>query len=1170
MLVPLLRFELALHLRQSAFRIAAVSFLLIGLLMSYGNFGGSGVFRDAPSSLCIFVGLLSLGAYMAISLLAGTAILRDHEHRMEGIIHATGLTHAHFLTSRFIGLVAAASLCLSLAVLGLYLGRFLPSQDPSRFASLSPLPYLYALLLVGLPNVLLGCAGIFAAAALTRSAIATYLSGVAFYAFYWVGSLLGNSPLMAQATPLAKHDAALASLIEPMGLVALLDQARFWTVAQRNSLLPELEGPLLHNRLLWLSVALSLFALTYRAYGFRSSRPSRPSRRGPETPQPTVLPELLPLSPAAAGWRRDLTALRSYTRLAVSSMLRSFPFLGLLVLWIPFNLINLTDNLRSMDYGARFQPWTELLLPTLLEPLQLFGSLAVLFFAAELFWRERGTRIDGLVDATPCPPAALQLGRLCALAVLIATLITVSAALGVLLQLGRPPGPNFALYLSLYARAGLPLLFLAALALALHTLVANKYIGLAISVLATLGLTGLIMPNSLLIQIPMFRYAYVPTFDASPMAGVYGDGALPHFLLLGLALATALTAASLPLLRRGLRRNLSWRSASGAAMCGALLASLVMAVWIHRLTYTIGQQLDKTDLFDRQEAYERQYANLRREALPTVRAIRVAGQVLAAERRLAYEGTLELENTGTTALTSVNFGLDRRIELSALTLDGAERGQVDSRLSQVRFRFVQPLQPGARTTLRFSLSIFTSPFAGLDSEAYITPQATYVELDKLLPRLGFQDRWTIASTGERKRRGLPLETPPDENLNADAWVELDLHFSCPAGQTLVAPGHLETQSLRGDRAYFHYRSNQPLPTAIALAAAPYQTRALTTPQGTVTVFYHAGHEQALPGLLDGARDALAAYSQRFGTYPDDTLNVVEIASFSDTFGATAYPGAIYVVENRVFLLDQDERQEVSYRTMAHEVGHQWWGWQLEPAYAPGARFLTETLAEYCEVTLTEKRLGPAVTRDYLDWTRDLYFSMRSFTSRPERSLAEVEDQHWVYYFKGTHALHALTELIGQERIDEVLRGFLAEWRYPQKPLAEELIARLEAATPPAQREAVSTWLRQIVTTDLELLEAVARPGLDGRRTLQLKLNLQRFHTDRQGHTTLQPAGTWLEVGIGDETGAKTIERVWVASHEATVSLTTTGAGDKIYLDPRELLFCSPAQRRTGTLERAQH
>ncbi len=1166
MIIALLRFELALHLRQASFRIAAVAFFLIGLLMSFGSFGGSAVFRDAPSSLCVLVGLLSLGAYMAVSLLTGTAILRDYEHRMEGIIHATGLTHAHFLTSRFLGLVCAASLCLSLGVLGLYLGRFLPTQDPSRFSSLSPLPYLNALVLIGLPNLLLGCAGIFAAAALTRNALATYLSGVAFYAFYWVGSMLGNSPLMAQAKPLAKHDAQLAGLIEPIGLVALFEQARYWTVEQRNATLPALSGELLHNRLLWLGVSLSLFALTYRAYGFRANRRTRPPRRQPEAPTPTVLPELLPLAPASAGWQRDLAALRSHAYLAVKSLLRGLPFIGMMVLWVPFTLINLTDNLRSQDYSERYQPWTELLLPTLLEPLMVFGALAVLFFAAELFWRERSNRIDGLVDATPCPPAALQLGRLCALAVLITALVTCSAALGILLQLGRPPGPNWALYLSLYARAGLPLLFLAALALALHTWVANKYIGLAISLLAAICLTGLILPDSLLIKTPMFRFAHVPAFEASPMAGVYGDGALPLFLLLGLALATVLTAASLPLLRRGLTRALAWRGATRAIVVCALVASLALAARVHHLTYNTGRQRDKAERLDQQEAYERQYAALRRQPLPSVRTIRIAGHVLATERRLAYEGTLELENANAEPLTSVNFGLDRRLELGKLTLAGAELEHVDRLLSQYRFRFLKPLAPGARSDLRFSLSIATSPFADLDSEAYITPDATYVELDKLLPRLGFQDRWTISSVGERKKRGLPLELPTDENLAAESWVELDLNFSCPADQTIVTPGHLEEQRLRNDRAYFHYRAKQPLPTAIALAAAPYQTRKLETPQGSVTVFYHAGHEQALPGLLEGARDALAAYSQRFGAYPSDALNIVEISSFSDTFGATSYPGAIYVVENRVFMLDQDpERQVVSYRTMAHEVAHQWWGWQLEPAYAPGARFLTETLAEYCEISLTEQRFGPEATTEYLEWTRDLYFSMRSFASKPEPSLVEVDNQHWSYYFKGAHAVHALTKLLGQEKIDQVLKTFLAEWGYPRLPQATELARRLEEAAAPEHRPLIQEWLRQVAWAELELNTAVELPALNGRRQLQLELTLRRFQGDTKGRAKLQKAGSWLEIGIGSEKGPQAIKRVWVPDHKATITLPTTATGDTVWLDPRGLMLSAPGNGRQATL-----
>src|SRR5438046_4380150 len=57
-------------------------------------------------------------------------------------------------------------------------------------------------------------------------------------------------------------------LADPFGLSALAVATKYWTAAERNTLLPPMSGILLANRVLWSAVAVALFGVAYRRFRF--------------------------------------------------------------------------------------------------------------------------------------------------------------------------------------------------------------------------------------------------------------------------------------------------------------------------------------------------------------------------------------------------------------------------------------------------------------------------------------------------------------------------------------------------------------------------------------------------------------------------------------------------------------------------------------------------------------------------------------------------------------------------------------------------------------------------------------------------------------------------------------------------------------------------------------
>ena len=58
-------------------------------------------------------------------------------------------------------------------------------------------------------------------------------------------------------------------IAEPFGARALDDATRYWTVAERNVMLPDFAGALLYNRLLWIGISILFLALAYRRLPLR-------------------------------------------------------------------------------------------------------------------------------------------------------------------------------------------------------------------------------------------------------------------------------------------------------------------------------------------------------------------------------------------------------------------------------------------------------------------------------------------------------------------------------------------------------------------------------------------------------------------------------------------------------------------------------------------------------------------------------------------------------------------------------------------------------------------------------------------------------------------------------------------------------------------------------------
>lgn len=272
MIGDIVRFEWRYHTRQASFVAAAALFFVFGFALTATGFGPDNVNIDSPYSIAQSIGSLSLAAVFILAVFCANAVVRDRETQMEEIVFTTSVEKLPFLVGRFTGSFLAAFTAFSASAPGMFIARFMPWQDPERLGAIQPFHYVWALLVIALPNMLFAGVVLFALSTVTRSVLASYAGSVLLYVLYFITAAMTNSPLMASSVPGVNESAWVAALLDPFALSAFFEQTQNWVPAVRNSRVVGLTGHFLLNRLLWVVGAVGILWGTYHGFSFRVIR----------------------------------------------------------------------------------------------------------------------------------------------------------------------------------------------------------------------------------------------------------------------------------------------------------------------------------------------------------------------------------------------------------------------------------------------------------------------------------------------------------------------------------------------------------------------------------------------------------------------------------------------------------------------------------------------------------------------------------------------------------------------------------------------------------------------------------------------------------------------------------------------------------------------------------
>lgn len=1186
--LEIFRFEFAYQIRRVSTWLYFAVLAVIAFLVIRGNYiydAREGyILLDSPYAIAATTVIVSLKWLLIAAPVAGNSAARDVQTRMYPLIYTSPISKYAYLGGRFLASFVINALILLGVPAGILIAMYSPGVEPEILGSFRLAAYLSAYAIIALPNAFFATALQFSLSALNRRAVVSYLGSATLFLAGYVGAPL--LLLMAQKE--------LAALLDPIGVISILELPEAWTPIEKNARLIALEGSFLSNRLLWIGIGLGILAFTYLRFQFAQPLTSRfwsrfTGRQGERfsTIADTDINGNTSISIPQIRRNFDLAARARQTFAIAWDSFRTIAKRpsGILLLTILALFAVLLIPLNAKHLGVPFFPRTEYVLTFLTVPLTnpqtpwIIILLLIIYYAGELIWREREAGLSEIADAAPVPEWILLLGKFLGLSLILVVWMALLAIAGVLVQ-ARMNYHDFEIGLYLKILFGLQLpeyLLFACLAFALHILVNQKHLGH----LASLVAYGFIAFSSMFgIEHHLLVYSSAPNWSYTDMRG-FGSSleSWLWFKLYWAAWALLLVVTAKLFWVRNRESSFKSRfklarkrfSGSTAGIGAALLFIMTSGSFIFYNTNILNEYQTASEMMERRAEYERRYGQYENIPQPRITHTNLQVEIYPDQRAADIRGTYRLVNHSAAAINSIHLATSPEVETGEISFDRpATLTLADEELNHRIYTLNEPLQPGNSMNLNFDVHYKSQGFRNSGADVSVTANGSYFKNLDWLPAIGYQPTREINDIADRRSYNLAPrpEVPTFDDVEARGLradgdrIAFEAVVGTRENQIAVAPGTLRRTWTESGRRYFEYATNAPIRNEYAFFSADYAVREGRWNDVAIQIFHHPAHTANLDRILQSAKASLDYHSKHFGPYPNDYIRFVErpgpgIGMHSD---ATTID---YSEGSSRFNPGEDPRGlDLVSAVVAHEVAHQWWGGsQLTPAYVEGAPLLSESLAWYTAMGVMEEGYGSEQQRRLVSFMQETYETPRTPAAV---SLLRVSSDWYLAYRKGPLALYALSKYIGKERINLALRRLLEKHGAGVVPLPTslELYRELQAVMPDAHQYLLHDFFETNTFWELETKQAVATKQTEsGNWQVTLDVRARKFMVDETGVETEMPMNDWVQVGVfaPTEDDTKPGEPLYLQMHrqvsgQQTITVTVPKKPAHAGIDPFHLLI----------------
>ena len=1087
------------------------------------------VHHNAPFVVAMWYAAASiLTCFMATAIYDSSAS-RDFGTKFSDILFSKPLSKWGYLLGRF----SAATMIAMLPSLGISIGimvaRLFHLSDTEHWGPMKLWDHVMPILVFTIPNTLLFGSIVFAIATTTRNTLYSFLGVLLLLVGYGV----------AQAVAGSLDYETFSCLSDPFGADAYDIATKYWTVDDRNTRSIPMTPLLIGNRVLWLCVSALVFAIAANRFTFELI--SRGSRKKPKEPtaeeesipglllqQSTSLPKRTPqiswMSQFVSTFRSDLACILGSTTFIV---ILCFGALNTgLALFLGGNEM----------FGTKSFPLTYKMVGIINGSLLIFPIAIITYFTGVLVWRDREFRTEEIIGATPTSNSVFVLSRFFTMIATVLSLLLLGIALGLLYQFTQ----GYSRYqLNVYAEEllgieGTRLAFLIVLGFVAHTLAPNKYAGYAFFILFIV--LNAFLWRWLRWETLVVRFGSIPSHTYSDMFGLapYWPGIVNFAVYWGFVSCVLLWLCAVGM-HRGVALSLPARISRGVqgmsfASWGFVLtgiaASAGMAGWLTYNTQVLNTFIGSADQERRQIEYEKTYEKIGSIPQPKVVSINYSIDLFPETRNMTMRAEQIITNKSDSLIDTLYLNIQPEYD-TTLEIPGATLETEDKRLFMRIYRLDPPMAPGQSIDMKYTVASRTRGIENQVSQATLVQNGTFFN-NTIAPSFGYDPERRLISPKRRKAFGLdPIEPIPAltrdctdacrlNYLSMDSdWVSVETVISTSADQIAVAPGSLVKEWTENGRNYYQYHVDHPSLNFYSFISARYEVERRKVGEVDTEVYYHPEHRWNVQKMSESIADTLEYCSKEFGPYRHKQARIIEfprVAGF-----AQAFPGTMPYSESLGFIFNLEKPDDIDMVTyvVAHEMAHQWWAHQVIGARMQGSTLLSETLAQYTALMVMRKKYGDDMMHKFLRFEMDRYLRSRGAEVLKERPLMNVEfNQGYIHYQKGSVVLFYLTEMIGEDKINAVLKELVEKFAYqgPPYPNAHELVDRLREQTPEDLKYLIKDLFEEITLFGNRTLEAKAQKQPDGKYRVQLTVECEKFKADDKGQETSVEMNDWVEIG----------------------------------------------------------
>lgn len=1130
MLREFFKFELAFQLRQPLLWVCALIFgaLAFGATTTDAiQVGGSigNVNRNAPVVVAQLLGVFSLMSMFVVTIFIAGSVLRDGEVGISDMLFATPMKKHDYLIGRFAAGLVACLLIFAMIVLGTMLGPLMPWVDAQRVGSFPGAAYLWALGVLVVPNLFFIGALLILLAATTRSIMMVYVGVMGFFVLWIVaGSFTQNI-----------DNEWIAVLADPFGLRALSRATRYFSTAESNAGLPDLQGYMLANRLLWSAVALALVGLTLALFkpqragtGKRLFGKVKVQAAPAFVPVQVSLPRVAPRFTSATRWTQ-CWHIFAFDAVAV---FKSVPFLVMLLFGV-LNMVGSSSVLNEM-FGTDVYPRTHLMIELLKGSFNFLLIIIVTFYAGELIFKERQARIADVSDAMPMPNWAPLVAKSLALVGVVLAFLLAGILTAIAIQLFRGGAPvELGVYLKGVFMAGLPFVLMALVAIVLQVVTNNKFIGyllMIVLIISQIVLSVMHFDHNLynIAQLPNTPYSDMNGFGHFVTGWAWFALYWTLFCLAALIVAQAFWVRGLSVEWRFRVRAAGQRLRGGPGVALALctIAFALVGGWIFHNTVTLGGYEARNVSMDKQARYEKRYRQYKDLPHAKIVDVRVAVDIYPDQRRVMVKGSYVLVNKTDKPLDTLRLQFNPDVVTTLGKLPPHQVVLDDKESGFMILKLAEPLASGARLPLDFTVDARRPGFSNSGAADTFNLNGTFFNNSEFFPRIGYQRDFELTDRNERRKRGLGeperMAKLEDEAARANSmfgadadWIDFETTVSTSGDQVALAPGYLQRSWTENGRNYYHYKMDQKMMPFFAYLSANWQVKKGEWNGIPIEIYHDAKHGYNVDRMIEGTRKSLDYFTTEFTPYQHKQVRILEFPNYQ-TF-AQSFANTIPFSESIGFIADLRDKEDIDYvfYVTAHEMAHQWWGHQVTAANVQGASMLIESLSQYSALMVMEKEYGRHQMRRFLRHELDRYLRSRGGEIIEELPLARVENQDYIHYRKGSLIFYRLRDEIGEEALNRALKRFLEDKGYQESPFttSRELLDYIRAEAPADKHALIADMFEKIVFYDNRVTEASAKKRPDGQWDVTLKLHLAKMEADGKGQETARAYDEPVEIGV---------------------------------------------------------